>query len=179
MGLQDAGASRRESSVNAAGAELVRAGLLGALMLALPVGFHALNLGVVFTPMLLPALMLGFVVRPRFVLATTLSVPLVSALLTGMPPLVPPVVAVVMVEAAALGLTASILYRGLGWGVWPSLGGAIVVGKAVMVVASGFLAFLFQMPPGLVGLAALVATMPGTVLMIVVVPAAVKLIEKR
>ena len=52
--------------------------------------FHlAGGMGVVFLPMHLPVLLAGFFLGPRFGLLVGIITPLLSSLLTGMPPLLP------------------------------------------------------------------------------------------
>ena len=74
-------------------------GLFGALALALPTLFHALGLaGPMFLPMYWPLVTLAFLVTPARAAPVALLVPLASALLTGMPLLWPPMVAVMGLE---------------------------------------------------------------------------------
>ena len=67
--------------------DLAYCGVLGAAALLLPVVFHLLRLGHVFMPMYLPIVTLAFFVRVWPAAVTALVVPLLSAVLTGMPPL--------------------------------------------------------------------------------------------
>ena len=100
-----------------------------ALGLTLPMVFHAVGLGSKFLPMLLPLLVNGFLSPLGWAVFTGAATPLVSALLTGMPPLYPPVAAVMSVEGAVLGAVASLVYRATGRRVWPALIAAIVCGR--------------------------------------------------
>ena len=70
--------------------QLTVSGFFIALGLILPMLFHlAGGMGVVFLPMHLPVLLAGFFLGPRFGLLVGIITPLLSSLLTGMPPLLP------------------------------------------------------------------------------------------
>ena len=81
-----------------------------ALGLTLPVVFHAVGLGSKFLPMLLPLLLNGFLSPLGWALFTGAVTPLTSALVTGMPPLYPPVAAVMSVECMVLAGVARLVY---------------------------------------------------------------------
>jgi hypothetical protein len=162
--------------------ELSLAGLLGALGLLLPIGFHALGWGgKVFLPMHVPVVVAAFVVGPATAASVGLIVPLLSAILTGMPPLAPPLAPLMALELSAKAGTASVLYRKLHCPLWVALPVAIVVDWGVLAlaaaVAAGF--FAIRLPPlqylwGVIGL-----SLPGTVLQLVAVPLAIAAIERR
>ena len=162
--------------------DLALCGLLGAAALLLPTLFHLVRLGHVFMPMYLPLMVLAFLVPPAAVAATALLIPLVSALLTGMPPWYPPIAPSMALELSLMGATASWLWRR-----WPGRGA--VVGPRVLLVlvpvllmgrlfqfAFGWgVALLMGLPPAVLSVAALLSGLPGLVLMIVVVPVVVQI----
>ncbi|MDI6828708.1 MAG: hypothetical protein QME62_09515, partial [Armatimonadota bacterium] len=81
--------------------ELAIAGLLGALGLLLPIAFHALGWGGrVFLPMHLPIMAAAFLISPGTAVSVAVVVPFLSAVLTGMPPLAPPVAVLMAIELA-------------------------------------------------------------------------------
>ncbi|MGB9619107.1 MAG: ECF transporter S component, partial [Armatimonadota bacterium] len=68
--------------------DLALGGLFGATGVALPIVFHAVGLGKAFLPMHLPVLVCGLLISPTVAFAVGVVTPLVSSVLTGMPPLV-------------------------------------------------------------------------------------------
>jgi len=160
--------------------DLARGGLLGALAIALPVVFHALGPGVgpIFLPMYLPLLALGLLSSWQVALTVACLAPLLSAVLTGMPPLSPPVAPLMVCELAALATTAS---RGRQYGlrVWPATVLAVVAARVAGIVALltigsalGYHRTVFEY-----SLLSLVIAWPGLMLQLIVVPGAVHAVE--
>lgn len=162
--------------------ELSLAGLLGALGLLLPVGFHALGWGgKIFLPMHLPVLVAGFVVGPGAAASVGLIVPLLSSLLTGMPPMSPPLALLMSAELTVKAAVASVLYRRLRLNFWVALAGALIADWAVLAlaaVAAGRF-FAIHAPPVRYVAAALALSWPGTALQIIGAPLGVAAIERR
>jgi hypothetical protein len=162
--------------------QLSLAGLLGALGLLLPVGFHALGWGgQVFLPMHLPVTVAGFLVSPGTAVSLGLVVPFLSSVLTGMPPLAPPVAPLMAVELAAKAGVASLLYRSLRLPLWVALLAAIVADWAVLALAAWLAAGLFAIKAGVVHYvtAAVLVGLPGTALQVAAVPLVVLAVERR
>lgn len=162
--------------------ELSLAGLLGALGLLLPLGFHALGWGgKIFLPMHLPIVVAGFLVSPTTAISLGLAVPLLSSVLTGMPPLAPPVAPLMALELAAKAGAASLLYRSLRLPMWVALPAAIVIDWAVLALAAGLAGRFFAIKASAIQYlgAVILLGLPGTVLQFLAVPAAVLTIEKR
>ena len=86
---------------------MVLSAAMGALALALPVAFHAAGLGSRFLPMLLPLLVNGYLSRWPWAVATGFCIPWISAFATGMPPLYPPIAAIMSAEGAVLAAAAA------------------------------------------------------------------------
>jgi hypothetical protein len=150
-----------------------------ALGLTLPMVFHAVGLGSKFLPMLLPLLLNGFLSPLRWAVFTGAATPLVSAVLTGMPPLYPPVAAVMAVEGVVLSAVAGLLYRAGGRRPWPALVAAVVCDRLTSVGLSWLLAKLLGLPPALSAGAALLQGLPGVALQLVVVPLVLGALSKR
>lgn len=159
--------------------DLALGGLLGALAITLPMLFHAVGLGKVFLPMFLPILALGLLGSWSVALLVGLLAPLISALLTGMPPLAPPIAFIMMGELAALGAVAS-LARGLGAGIWPAAVVGIIAARAVGLIALVTIGRALGFEQGVYEFAILgfIASWPGIVLQLTVVPGAVYAIEQ-
>jgi hypothetical protein len=159
--------------------DIVLSAVMGALALALPAAFHAVGLGSRFLPLLQPLLLLGFLVSPGWAIATGALMPWVSALATGMPPLYPPVAAVLSVEGAVLAGVASLVYRRGKGRLWPALICAVIAGRAAGVALSYLLARWFDLPAAFASLAVLLQGLPGTILMFAAAPAVVYWTRRR
>jgi hypothetical protein len=159
--------------------EISRAALVTAAGLALPWVFHALRLGHVFLPMYLPLLAGAFVLRPRTATAAAIATPLVSAAVTGMPPLFPPIALWMAIELGLMVGLAALLHRRRALPPWAIVAIVLVVGRltyAGLVYATGL---WLKLPAGLVTVASLLAGWPGMVLVLVAIPATVRLMERR
>lgn len=158
--------------------EISRAALVTAAGLALPWVFHALRLGHVFLPMYLPLLAGAFILKPRTATAAAIATPLVSAAVTGMPPLFPPIAPWMAVELGLMAGLAALLHRRRVLPPWVIVAIVLVVGRlayAGLVYSTGL---WLELPAGLLTAASLLAGWPGMVLALVAVPAAVRLMER-
>jgi hypothetical protein len=158
---------------------MVISAAMAALALTMPLAFHAAGLGSQFLPMLLPLLINGFLSTPAWAALTGLLVPPISALATGMPPLYPPVAAVVAAEGATLGGVAALVWRLTRPRVWPALLTAVACGRALAVALTWTLAQAFELPGGVAGWAVIVHGLPGTALQLVVTPLVVRFAMRR
>ena len=162
--------------------ELALAGLFGAAALALPFLFHLLQLGRVFLPMYLPLMALSFFASPAVVAATALVVPLLSALLTGMPPWYPPVAPAMSLELLLMGALASFVWRRTGrrkWSILAVLAPVLVLGRGLQLVMGYLLGLLLDLPPEFLSLASVATGFPGLILMCVVIPALVMAVQRN
>lgn len=155
-----------------------RAAVVTALGLVLPPVFHALHLGHVFLPMYLPILAGAFLLRPGWAATVGVVTPLVSAAVTGMPPLMPPVALWMAVELGVMGALAAFLSRRLRWPVWLDVAIVLVVGRVVYLGLVFLTAGWMNLPPRLLTAASLVAGWPGMLLAMVVVPAVIHLTRR-
>ena len=158
---------------------IVVSAAMGALALVLPVAFHAVGLGSKFLPMLLPLLLNGFLVPVPWAVGTGLIIPWISALATGMPPLYPPVAAVLGLEAAIMGAVASLLYVRWRRSVWMALLPAVIAGRLVSFAAVWLLAGLFALPPAFTATASILQGLPGVALQVTVIPLVVEMLRRR
>jgi len=157
--------------------DLVLGGLFGALGIVVPILFHAVGLGKVFLPMYLPILALGLLASWEVALIVGVATPLLSGALTGMPP--PPIAALMACELACLAAVGS-LARRLGLAVWPAAILAILASRIVGTAALLTLGRLIGLEQTVFQYAviSLLASWPGIVLQLTVVPAAVYTIER-
>ena len=153
---------------------IVITGALIALCVALPLAVHAIpNAGSVLSPMHIPALLCGLICGWPYGLACGLLGPLLSTLITGMPPqaFLPPM----MVELAVYGLVTGLMIRFVRTGsligdLYLSLTAAMLTGR---VIAGLFRGLLF---PGQLSLAAwasgyFVTSLPGILIHLALIPA--------
>lgn len=158
---------------------LVINAVIMALGLTLPFVFHLVGLGSKFLPMLLPLLLNGFISSFRWAVFTGFVTPLASALLTGMPPLYPPMALAVAAEGAVLAGVAAGVNRAFRRNVWPALIAAVVCGRMTAAAAVWLLARSFELPPGLSSAAVLAQGLPGVALQLAAVPLALRALSKR
>ncbi len=153
-----------------------------ALGILLPMLFHTTGIGgAVFLPMHIPVLLCGFFTGPGIGLLVGGVTPLLSSLLTGMPPMMPPVAQRMVFELAAFGFMTGFLFNRLHLGVYPSLIGAMLVGRLVY----GLVGYLLLPLVGLEGIPilyplthGLVTGLPGIALQLVLIPAVVYLLSR-
>ncbi|HNQ81753.1 MAG TPA: hypothetical protein PLL55_02835 [Candidatus Aminicenantes bacterium] len=156
------------------------AAVFGAAALALPVLFHALGLGSAFLPMFLPLSAAGFLLPYRAAGPLAVIVPAASFAMTGMPPMtVPPTGPIMMLELAFLMAANRFLHRRLKIGVFPAAAAAAVAERLFYLGLLFLAASVLRLPRLAFSLAALVKSLPGTILLLTAVPAVVKLIQKH
>ena len=148
-----------------------------ALCLVLPMAFHAIpNAGQVILPMHIPVLLCGMICGWPFGAVCGLLGPLLSSVITGMPPAA--MLPAMMVECAAYGFASGLLMKYIRTGkdnldLYISLICAMILGR---VVAGFAKAWFFT--PGVSPFAwvstSLVTGVPGIVLQLAVLPLVVK-----
>lgn len=158
---------------------LVGAALCLALGLLLPQFFHLIGAGSVFLPMHIPVILCGICFGWQYGLVCGVITPLLSSILTGMPPIFP-VGASMMFELAAYGALSGLLYRRINLNVYVALIAAMLGGRLV----SGIMSAVFY---GMAGKAygfqlfltgAFVTAIPGIILQLVAIPVLVMALEK-
>ncbi len=159
--------------------EVYIAGLFIALAFILPIGFHAVGLGAMFTPMLLPLLFIGFVVHIKIAVLAAVIAPSLSCFLTGMPPIYPPIIIVVIAEALSLVSVSSILTHKFNCNLYLTLLSSIILGKITAIVVSIIIANIFNISKLVTGISLVVYTLPGVALQLIVVPVVYNLIKSR
>lgn len=163
----------------------VRNLLYGSLFLAiglvLPQAFHAFGMGgAIFLPMHIPVLMAGLFVCPISGFYVGLLTPVLSYFLTGMPPMSPPILPLMVVELSVYGLTAGILRKRLQMNIWVSLIGAMILGRVALGLAAAFAAPLFNFKPNPVAYVwgAIVTGLPGIIVQLIAIPTLVLGLER-
>lgn len=158
---------------------LIISGVLVALGVVLPIAFHAIpNAGRIFLPMHIPVLIGAFFLPWTWAGAVGLITPILSTLLTGMPPIAPMPTAIMMpFELAAYGIVISLLRKAVKKEKWYSplfaLIPAMLAGRAV----SGLVLFVLlkiyltvQVTPWAYVTGAIVSGLPGIAIQVVLIP---------
>lgn len=151
-------------------------GVFGAAALLLPVIFHVFHLGSLFMPMYLPLVTLAFFAKPLPAALTALITPLLSGAVTGMPPFYPPIAFIMSIELAimAVGIASTRM-------LFPNAPAFLIlipvlalgrcIGVGLIYLASQFM----NLPAAFVAGASFFSGWPGIILMIVTIPAIIRL----
>ncbi|HNX15098.1 MAG TPA: ECF transporter S component [Oscillospiraceae bacterium] len=162
--------------------KLVLAALFVALGIVLPIAFHSIpDSGRIFLPMHIPVLLCGLVCGFPYGLACGIVVPVLSSLLTGMPPAA--ILPSMLFELAAYGTAASLLMRftplkNTTARIYISLIGAMISGRILFGILNAliFNAGKYSMTAWLAS--AFVTALPGIVIQIVFIPAIAVILQK-
>ena len=161
--------------------EMALGGLVIALGVVVPIIFHAVGSGPIFLPMHLPILAGAMLLPAGTAALVGCLTPLLSAALTGMPPISPPIAPFMSLELACIAAAASVLHRRLGMSALLATIGAALCGRAVYAAELFLVAPLIgvKLPAAAAGAVALLRAWPGIVLQVLVVPPAVALLSRR
>ena len=160
---------------------MVLAALFAALCVVLPLAFHAVpNAGSVFLPMHIPVLLCGLVCGWPYGLVCGGVGPLLSSLMTSMPPMayLPPM----MVECAVYGAVCGVMLRFLRTGrlaldLYIALGTAMVAGRVAAGIAKALI-FTPGITMGAWVTASFVTAAPGILIQLILIPQVVGLLMK-
>jgi len=150
--------------------DYVLAGLFLAAALALPIFFHALGLGSAFMPMFFPLALAGFLVSAPLAMVVGVSAPLLSALLTGMPPFYPPIAFIMMAEGLLFTGLSRALQNLLRLPVWAALLFILLLDRLLLFFMVRVMAMFMELPPTLLSWATMLHGIPGLALMLAVLP---------
>jgi hypothetical protein len=161
---------------------ITHSALFLALAVLLPVGFHSVGIGGrLFLPMHLPVLLAGFLVGPASGVVVGLLAPLISHLLTGMPPGY--AVPLMSLELPAYGLIAGLTYHRLQMNIYLSLLAAMIVGRLLFGLGLFVLGLFMELPYSAAvffSLAGPIVTgLPGIAIQLVLIPIIVTGVKRR
>jgi hypothetical protein len=150
--------------------------VFSAAAMLLPVIFHVFYLGSMFMPMYLPLVTLSFFVGPIPAGLTALLLPLLSGAITGMPPFYPPIAFIMSIELATMcGIIACVRM------LLPKLNELIILipvlflGRCIGIGLIYLMALFMKLPAEYVVGASLFTGWPGIILMIVTIPAIIRI----
>lgn len=159
---------------------IVRSALFLALTVLLPIAFHQFGFaGRLFLPMHLTVLLAGFICGPVGGCLVGLAAPVISFLLTGMPPAY--AVPLMSVELPLYGLAAGLSYEKLHLNIYIALIVSLIVGRLGFALALLVLGLLIELPYG-VGTyfqAVVITGLPGIILQLVFIPPIVAALKRR
>ena len=153
-----------------------------ALCVVLPLAFHAVpNAGSIYLPMHIPVLLCGLICGWSFGLACGIVGPLLSSLLTGMPPAA--VLPAMVIELAVYGIVAGlgmalVRTKKLSADLYISLIAAMLTGRIVAGVAKALIFAAGSTTMAAWATSYFVTGLPGIVIQLILVPAIVIALEK-
>ncbi|MCB2205766.1 hypothetical protein KQI65_13555 [bacterium] len=171
----DHGGTKREMLVR----RFPLAAMLMALGVLLPQLFHAIGLGASLLPMFLPVLAGALLLPLRLALNVAFLTPLLSWLLTGMPPLSPPVLPLLLIELPVITVVSGILHRRAGWRPIFSLTAALVIDRILLYGMLLTMTELLGFRHAMLSTALVLLGLPGVVLQLLVLPPAHAFIVRR
>lgn len=155
------------------------AAMFTALGVLFPQLFHMMGLGATFLPMFLPVLTAAMLLRMRLALTVAGLTPVLSWLLTGMPPLSPPILPLLIAELTVSAAVISHLRLQRGWHVLPALAAGLLVDRIVLYLVIETVTAFAGIRHPMFGPAAVLVGLPGIALQLIVIPPAVTLIVRR
>ncbi len=154
--------------------QLVLAGVFVALGVLIPYVFHVTGVGgAVFLPMHIPVLLGAVVLSPLLAALVGILSPVLSHLVTGMPPLAPvPVMPLMVIELGVMGAIMSLLARRYQINLWLALIGAMVAGRIALGLGVLVVAPMFgvDLEPLVYVWGGVVTGLPGIAMQLVVIP---------
>lgn len=170
------------SSLSSKARFITHSSLYLALAILLPIGFHAFGLGGrLFLPMHFPVLLAGFLVGPASGVVVGVLAPMLSHLLTGMPPGYS--VPLMSLELPMYGLVAGVAYRKLHLNVFIALVLAMLVGRIIFGLGLFVLGLFMNLPYSAAAFfasgGALWAGLPGIIVQLILIPLVVAAMNRR
>jgi hypothetical protein len=143
------------------------------ITIALPFAFHQFGIaGRIFLPMHIPVLMAGLMMGTYPALIIGLAAPLLSHLLTAMPPAY--AVPLMTMELPIYGITAALAYKKLRLNIYVALLISMIVGRLVFALGLLLLGLFISLPYGPAEFFALggavVTGIPGMIVQFIVIP---------
>lgn len=159
--------------------QLTLSAMFVALSVLFPIFFHSIGLGSIFLPMFWPIAAAAFFLPMPLALTVSLLSPLLSSLMTGMPPISPPILHVMSLELLALAASIQWLHQKRGWGIIVSLLAGLFCSRFVLFIIILVAAPLLSLPPKIFSIAMVVKGIPGMVAMLILLPVIIGRIRKE
>ncbi|WP_143710064.1 ECF transporter S component [Halothermothrix orenii] len=158
--------------------KVIHGAIFVAIGILLPMIFHYWpGLGKVFLPMHIPVFVSGVFLGPLYGAIVGVLTPLLSSLITGMPPVFP-MLPVMVVELGLYGLIMGYFYRRKNSNIYFSLILSMVTGRfGASIVMAVFLKLVDN--PLIYIWSILVKGLPGIIAQLVLIPLLVKYLDKK
>jgi len=157
--------------------QITFSGFFIGLGILIPILFHSAGLGKVFLPMFWPVAACGFFLSVPYAAAVGTLTPLLSLLMTGMPP--PPIFYKMIFELTFLSVTISLLYHKTHIGIfWLTLAG-LFVSMIILYFSAAAIAPILGFPPQLYALGSIIRSIPGIVVILIIIPLIIKKIKNE
>ncbi len=163
--------------------KLVYMAIFIALGLILPIGFHYFipGSGTAFSPMHLPVFLAGAITGPMAGLIVGLVTPVLSSIITGMPPVLP-MLPIMAVELPIYGLLIGYLYYSRKFNIYPSLlismvSGRIAIGFVVWVMVHLFHVSNLPINPAIFVWGSIINGIPGIIIQLIFIPILVRYLK--
>ena len=155
--------------------KMILSSLFIGMGLILPTIFHTVNLsGSIFSPMHLPVMIGGFLLGPLYGAIIGFITPVLSSVLTGMPPLMP-IMPMMALELLGYGFMCGLLFK-VTKKIYISLILSIVFGRLCSMLGAFILSLTLapQISPIPYVVSGVVNGLPGIAIQLIVVPTLVK-----
>lgn len=165
--------------MNSKAKHITHSALFLALGLIVPQVFHLFGgTGPIFLPMHIPVLLAGFFLGAKYGAIIGFLTVLLSASITGMPPI--PIIYFMLAEVTVYGLIAGLFYRKLKLNIYISLISAMIIGRIALAISVYGLQPLLglQLSPKGYMIGALTSGLPGMIIQLVLIPIIVYSIER-
>jgi niacin transporter len=152
-----------------------------AIAIVLPIIFHQFGIaGRIFLPMHIPVLICGFVVGAWPGVIVGLMAPILSHLLTSMPPAY--AVPLMSLELPLYGLTAGLTYKNWQLNIYLSLILSMIMGRLVFALGLLILGLFMALPYGPIQFfaagGAVMTGIPGIIVQLIIIPPLVTSIKR-
>lgn len=161
--------------------EVIVAGLFVCIGIILPMAFHVAGPGTVFLPMHIPVLLSGFVLSLPYAILVGLITPVLSSILTGMPPLFP-VLPYMIIELVFYSSGVFMFYRIFEQSIYGSLLMAMITGRIATMSIVWILIniTIVKLPDPFVFISgATIVGLPGILIQLLLIPPIVIVLKKR
>ncbi|MBP7652415.1 ECF transporter S component [Candidatus Dependentiae bacterium] len=160
--------------------ELIIISITIVLGILLPFAFHFIKAGgIIFLPMYYPIIISGFLISPGSALIAGFLTPLISAVLTGMPPLNPPIALQMSIELLILGFTTSFLFNKFKFNYYIVSIFSILLNRVVFILMGFIMSEIYDLPFKSKIISELTVSLPGIFIMIFILPVLVKIIKTK
>ena len=159
--------------------KLTLSALFIAMGILVPILFHGMGLGSIFLPMFWPLVIGSFFLPIHLAVIIGVLTPVLSFLITGMPPISPPILYLLIVQLGVLTGTISLLYSRTRLGIFLSMCISFLVERCALFILAVPLASILGLPPKLASTAIVIKGMPGVLIILAVVPFLVSRLKRE